>query len=163
MTTYGILSNCVFYGRNTFFSKRIRCVENGRGVHVVGNYLAGDSLVTSSELMAPHGRFIELGWADIRGNVNLLMRSFDSNVSFIAVANDYACDHRPALLAKMMRAVIDMTDRGDRRLPSPRRVVSVAQVTDPFRHLQSGASVGKIVLSPGTLEPINSSEGVVYH
>jgi NADPH:quinone reductase-like Zn-dependent oxidoreductase/ubiquinone/menaquinone biosynthesis C-methylase UbiE len=150
MSTYGIPSDHIFYSRNASFAQAITQATNGRGVDVLVNSLAGDSLVASWELMAPHGRFIELGRADIKGNSNLPMMTFEKNVSFIAVAIDYICDHRPALLAKMLRAVTEMLVRGDLKLPSPRRNYSVSEVTDAFRYLQSGASVGKIVL---TMEP----------
>jgi NADPH:quinone reductase-like Zn-dependent oxidoreductase len=93
--------------------------------------------------MAPHGRFIKLGLADIQGNVNLLIRSFNSNVSWITIAISYTCNHQPALLAKMLRAITNMIDRGDLKPPTPRHFFSVAQVTNAFQHLQSATSVGK--------------------
>ncbi len=150
MSTYNIPADHVFYSRNTSFAQAIRQATNGRGVDMLVNSLAGDSLVASWELMAPHGRFIELGRADIRGNSNLPMMSFGNNVSFISVAIDYICDHRPALLARMLRAVTDMLTRGELQLPSPRRSYPVSEVTDAFRYLQSGSSVGKLVL---TMDP----------
>lgn len=150
MTTYGISSDHIFYSRNTSFAQSMRQATGGRGVDVLVNSLAGDSLIASWELMAPHGRFVELGRADIRGNSNLPMMSFENNVSFIGVAIDYICDHRPALLGKMLRAVTDMIANGVLRLPFPIRSYSVSEVVDAFRYLQSGASIGKIVL---TMDP----------
>jgi NADPH:quinone reductase-like Zn-dependent oxidoreductase/ubiquinone/menaquinone biosynthesis C-methylase UbiE len=159
ISTYGIEPDHVFYSRNTSFAEAVRQATGGRGVDLLVNSLAGDSLIASWELMAPHGRFIELGRADIDGNSNLPMMSFHKNVSFIAVAIDYICDHRPALLGRLLRAVTEMLIRGDLRLPSPRRSYPVSEVTEAFRYLQSGASIGKIVL---TMQPSDTVQVRVF-
>ena len=93
-------------------------------VDILVNSLAGDSLIASWELMAPHGRFLELGRADINGNSNLPMMTFKNNVSFTSIAIDYLIDHRPVLIAKMLNAVTDMIVRGELTLPSPLRSYS---------------------------------------
>ncbi|KAF1974061.1 hypothetical protein BU23DRAFT_532398 [Bimuria novae-zelandiae CBS 107.79] len=147
MSRYGIPADHIFYSRNTSFAEAVRQATNGRGVDVLVNSLAGDSLIASWELMAPHGRFLELGRADINGNSNLPMMNFKNNVSFSSIALDYILDHRPVQLARMLNAVTDMLTRGDLKLPSPLRTYSVSEITDAFRHLQSGGSVGKIVLT----------------
>ena len=146
MSRYGIPADHIFYSRNTSFAEAIRQATNGRGVDIIVNSLAGDSLIASWELMAPHGRFLELGRADINGNSNLPMMNFKNNVSFSSIALDYILDNRPALLARMLNKVTDMLVRGDLKLPSPLRSYNVSKITDAFRHLQSGGSVGKIVL-----------------
>lgn len=150
MSKYNIPADHIFYSRNTSFAQGVRLATKGRGVDMLVNSLAGDSLVESWELMAPHGRFIELGRADILGNSNLPMKQFKNNVSFTAIAVDYILDHRPALLARLLGAVIDMVTRGELKLPSPIHTYKISETTDALRHLQSGASVGKIIL---TIDP----------
>lgn len=146
MSRYGIPADHIFYSRNTSFAEAVRQATNGRGVDIIVNSLAGDSLVASWELMAPHGRFLELGRADINGNSNLPMLNFKNNVSFHSIALDYILDNRPVLLARMFNAVTDMLVSGELKLPSPIRSFDVSEITDAFRYLQSGGSVGKIVL-----------------
>jgi hypothetical protein len=48
--------------------------------------------------MAPFGRFVELGKADIIANNGLPMQAFAKNVSFIVVNIDFAVDHKPRLI-----------------------------------------------------------------
>lgn len=80
-----ILADQVFYSRNTAFAKGIMHTSNGYGVHVVLNSLVGEGLRASWECVAPYGRIIELGKADINANSSLPMACFAKNVSFSTV------------------------------------------------------------------------------
>ncbi|MCJ1314521.1 hypothetical protein MMC25_008203 [Agyrium rufum] len=70
---YGISNAHIFYSRNTSFAWGIERITNGRGVDVVLNSLAGDSLVASWECIAPFGSFIEIGKRNICANKYLPM------------------------------------------------------------------------------------------
>lgn len=85
---YHIPSNHIFCSRDTSFAQDIMRTTHNRGVDVILNSLSGDNLVASWECIAPFGRFIELGNADVESNSKLPMSSFADNVSFSAVAVD---------------------------------------------------------------------------
>ena len=68
MDVYRIPSDHIFYSRDSSFAQDIMQTTHGRGVDVILNSLSGESLVASWECMAPFGRFIELGKADIESN-----------------------------------------------------------------------------------------------
>ena len=52
--------------RTRDFEQRFRAATGGRGVDVVLNSLAGDLIDASLRLLAPGGRFVELGKTDVR-------------------------------------------------------------------------------------------------
>jgi acyl transferase domain-containing protein/NADPH:quinone reductase-like Zn-dependent oxidoreductase len=144
---YGIPDDHIFYSRNTSFAEAAKRATNGRGVDVLVNSLGGDSLVASWEIMAPFGRFVELGKADIIANNGLPMQAFAKNVSFIAVNIDFAVDHKPRLIQRMMGSLLQMMRDHELTVPHPLQAYSFARAEDAFRHMQSGKSMGKIVLT----------------
>ncbi|KAF2179436.1 hypothetical protein K469DRAFT_596142 [Zopfia rhizophila CBS 207.26] len=147
MTRYGIPEDHIFYSRNTSFAKGVMRKTNNCGVDMIVNSLSGDSLVASWEVIAPFGRFIEIGRGDIRANSKLPMVHFDKNVSFIAAALDYTFDHRPAHVKKMFLALSKMMEKGEVRHPYPLKPYSISQAEEAFRLLQSGRSIGKVVVT----------------
>ncbi|KAG9201298.1 hypothetical protein G6514_005846 [Epicoccum nigrum] len=144
---YGIPDDHIFYSRNPSFAEAAKRATNGRGVDVLVNSLGGDSLVASWEIMAPFGRFVELGKADIIANNGLPMQAFAKNVSFIAVDIDFAVDHKPRLIRRMMGSLLQMMRAHELTVPHPLQTYSFAKAEDAFKHMQSGKSVGKIVLT----------------
>ena len=63
----------------------VRAATGGRGVDVVLNSLAGEFIPRTLELLAPGGRFVEIGKKDIFQNAALDLNPFRGRVSFTAV------------------------------------------------------------------------------
>ncbi|KAK8065060.1 polyketide synthase PksD [Apiospora hydei] len=116
---FGIPADHIFYSRDNSFARGIMRVTKGSGVDVLLNSLSGDGMRASWECMAPFGRFIEIGKADIVANSGLPMENFARNVTFSAV---------------------DLHFMGEKHMGR-------CQELFPFRHLQSGKSTGRIVIS----------------
>jgi NADPH:quinone reductase-like Zn-dependent oxidoreductase len=146
MWRYGLNEDQIFYSRDTSFAPSIMSATQNQGVDVVVNSLAGDRLQASWEVVAPFGRFVELGRTEIIGNSKLAMAHFAKNVSFMAVAIDDMVTLRPALVQKILSAVVEMISQDKLRLPYPLRVRPLSEAEDAFRHLMSGKSTGKLVL-----------------
>ncbi|TGO44377.1 hypothetical protein BCON_0532g00010 [Botryotinia convoluta] len=102
MEQYGIAEEHIFYNRNLSFAKGIRRMTKGRGIDVVLNSLSGDALIATWELIAPYGRFIELGTLDIYTNTKLPMSSFAKNVTFAAITIDSLNIERPKEFREIM-------------------------------------------------------------
>lgn len=147
MDFYQIPENHIFYSRDTSFASGIMRMTNFRGVDVVLNSLSGEGLLASWESIAPLGRFIEMGKADIQANSKLTMAHFAKMVSFSALALDYILVHHPAIVRKTLLAAMDLLVRGRLKIAHPLHVYPISKVEEAFRFLQSGRSTGKIVLS----------------
>ncbi|KAL7624922.1 hypothetical protein AAE478_004136 [Parahypoxylon ruwenzoriense] len=147
VNNFGIPSDHIFYSRNTSFAQGIKRVTNGYGVDVVLNSLSGDALRASWELVAPFGRFIEIGKADITAGTSLPMASFAKNVTFSAVDLHYIAQKSPSLLRHLCHATMDLLTRGVVQHPKPLHVYPVSDTEQAFRSLQNGKNAGRIVIS----------------
>ncbi|GAB2703591.1 SDR family NAD(P)-dependent oxidoreductase [Nocardia thraciensis] len=75
----------VLDSRSLTFADEVLRRTGGRGVDVVLNSLSGAALQRSLELLAPGGRFIELGKRDVEDDNPLPMRPLARNISLFAV------------------------------------------------------------------------------
>ncbi|KAB5542744.1 KR domain-containing protein [Coniochaeta sp. 2T2.1] len=144
--TFGIPEEHIFHSRTKSFAAGVMRITEGGGVDCVLNTLSGDGLRASWECMAPFGRFIDIGLADINANAALPMAMFSKNVSFRAVNLMWLGEVVTAdLLEKTMRLV----DDGLIQPPQPLHVFGLPEVEKAFRFLQSGKNIGRAVIRPG--------------
>lgn len=113
--------------------------------------------------MAPFGRFIELGKADIQSNSKLPMARFFGEVSFHAVAVDYITEHRPAMIQQHLQSVMKLLHAGTIRVASPLHQYSASEMEAAFRIMQSGKNTGKTVLTlgPSDVVPVSRHSLIV--
>ncbi|MFF2744227.1 SDR family NAD(P)-dependent oxidoreductase [Kitasatospora sp. NPDC058048] len=97
---------------------------------VVLNSLSGEFLDASLGLLAPGGRFVEMGKADIRPGV---------------LAFDLA-DAGPERLGEILAEAVRLLGAGELRLP-PLTTWDVRRARDAFRFMSRAAHIGKIVLT----------------
>jgi acyl transferase domain-containing protein/NADPH:quinone reductase-like Zn-dependent oxidoreductase len=146
MQEYGIPESHIFYSRNTSFAKGVMRMTGGRGVDVVLNSLAGDSLVASWECIAPYGRFVEIGKKDILQNSGLPMSMFRKNASFHCFDGFALQGDRPKVYTKAFEKVLRLFKEGSLNAIRPLHIFPIGEVEDAFRALQEGKLAGKIVL-----------------
>ena len=146
MKQYGVPERHIFYSRNTDFASGIRRITNGRGVDIVLNSLAGDSLVASWECIAAFGRFIEIGKRDIYSHKQLPMFPFAKNVTFSTIDLAGIWQDLPALMRQLLSATVEMANKKEISVATPLNVYPISKVETAFRLLQSGKSAGKVVL-----------------
>jgi acyl transferase domain-containing protein/NADPH:quinone reductase-like Zn-dependent oxidoreductase/SAM-dependent methyltransferase len=143
---YGIPDNRIFYSRNLSFGRQIRQATNGRGVDVVLNSLSGEALAESFRLLAPLGRFVEIGKRDIHTFQNLPMQPFLNNVAYHAV-NTKSVEHaRPEGMRELVLELEVMLAEGIFQAPRPVSVFARGQFESAIRYLQSGRHMGKAVV-----------------
>ncbi|KAI1386460.1 uncharacterized protein F4822DRAFT_444848 [Hypoxylon trugodes] len=145
---FGIKPDHVFYSRDTSFANGIRRMTGGYEVDVVLNSLSGDGLQASWECMAPYGRFVEIGKADIVGNSSLPMAGFSRNVSFFAVDLYHVLESGNPSGYKILEEISALLDAGHIRYPSPLHIFSVSEIEKAFRFMQSGRNTGRIIIKP---------------
>ncbi|KAG9564321.1 putative polyketide synthase, partial [Aureobasidium melanogenum] len=148
MKEYGIPEDHIFYSRDTTFGPAIRQVTDGKGVDIVLNSLGGDFLRESWDCLAPFGRFIEIGKADITKNSRLEMAQFEYNVSFASVDLTKVAAYRPKLMKRLLNDVEKLMSSGSIRPVGPITSYGINDVEAAFRSLQSGKSMGKLVIAP---------------
>jgi myxalamid-type polyketide synthase MxaB len=136
----------VLDSRSLSFVKDVLALTRGAGVDIVLNSLAGEAIGAGLSILAPYGRFVEIGRRDIYRNAPMGLAPFRGNLSYSALDLERMCHERPevlgALLEDLMRRVAD----GELE-PLPVRVFPIAQVTDAFRYMAEARHIGKIALS----------------
>ncbi|KAF7931189.1 uncharacterized protein EAE97_009398 [Botrytis byssoidea] len=146
MNEYAIEESHILYSRDTSFAGQIKRMTDGRGVDVILNSLAGDSLFASWECLAPYGRFVEIGKKEILTNAGLPMFKFHDNVTFSAFDGSRWMIDRPQEAQRGMRAILEMHSKGIIHAARPLHIYSISDTKKAFRLLADGKSSGKAVL-----------------
>ncbi|CAG8976538.1 hypothetical protein HYALB_00011015 [Hymenoscyphus albidus] len=142
---YGIPEDHILYSRDTSFADGIRRMTNDRGVDVILNSLAGENLVASWELIAPYGRFIEIGKKDIDANNNLPMGPFMRGATFVSLDVASKSHDMPLLVKHTIEGILNMFQRGIFHPAQPLHVLSISDIEKGMRLLQEGNLSGKVV------------------
>ncbi|KAH8806011.1 fatty acid synthase S-acetyltransferase [Xylogone sp. PMI_703] len=146
METYGIKEDHIFSSRDLSFAKGVMRMTKDRGVDVLLNSLSGEALRQSWKLMAPFGRFIEIGRRDIDLNKRLEMSVFAKSVTFASVAIVLK-DNRD-LAGRIMKDVMELVRKKEIGAAKPLTVFPFSEIEASFRLMQAGKHIGKIVLEP---------------
>jgi acyl transferase domain-containing protein/NADPH:quinone reductase-like Zn-dependent oxidoreductase/NAD(P)-dependent dehydrogenase (short-subunit alcohol dehydrogenase family)/SAM-dependent methyltransferase/acyl carrier protein len=134
----------VMDSRSLAFAEEIMKITEGRGVDVVLNSLADRFVDHSFEVIAPNGRFLEIGkrgiWEPER------VARLNRGIRYFVV--DWGVDARnnPALIGSMLRELMAAFDRGEFE-PLPHRVYPLREAKAAFRFMAQGRHSGKVVLS----------------
>ncbi|MGW7449998.1 SDR family NAD(P)-dependent oxidoreductase [Streptomyces sp. NPDC054787] len=173
----------VLDSRTLRFADEIEEITGGRGVDVVLNSLAGEAAERSLRVLAPFGRFLELGKRDHLADNSLALAPFLRNLSYYAVDvsalvtdaawrteepsltgdSSYAdtrpvADAAPAAdtrpVADAQLAALGDAVRAGTYRPLPHRVHPASRIQEAFTALQHSRHVGKIVITFDADEPV---------
>ncbi|WP_399136035.1 type I polyketide synthase [Streptomyces sp. NBUA17] len=138
---WGVDAGRVHSSRTLDFRDRMRATTDGRGVDVVLNSLAGDFVDASLDVLAPGGRFLEMGKADIRPADSLTDRC--PGLSYRAFdLTDAGADR----IQELLRELVTLFEAGVLR-PLPVTTWDVRQAPEAFRYMSRARHVGKLVLT----------------
>jgi NADPH:quinone reductase-like Zn-dependent oxidoreductase/3-oxoacyl-(acyl-carrier-protein) synthase/acyl carrier protein len=135
----------VFDSHTAHFEEQLRELEP-RGVDVVLNSLSGELLSASLRLLAPGGRFVELGKRDIYSDAAIPLSAFREGRSFAAVDFEQTRADDPELLGDAISELISRVADGQLALP-PLTLFPYSAAGEAFAHMTSGRHQGKIVLT----------------
>ncbi|KUI60991.1 Lovastatin diketide synthase LovF [Cytospora mali] len=157
METYGIPEDHIFSSRDNSFGPAIREATGGSGVDIVLNSLAGDLLRESWDCIAHFGRFIEIGKRDITSNTRLEMAKFNNNATFSSVDLTLLANEKPKKMNEVFRQVMALFTDDVIKTITPTTVFGISEVEKAFRLLQSGKTMGKLVVVPRPGEQVNAT------
>ncbi|QLE74806.1 SDR family NAD(P)-dependent oxidoreductase [Streptomyces rectiverticillatus] len=142
--------------RTHAFADLVRAHTGGRGVDVVLNSLSGEAAARSRELLAPCGRFIELGKRDVLGNQRLLQKALADNTTHCVVDVANLTWQAPAHAGAVFDEVLARVRAGD-YLPLPHVAYPAHRIEEAFRLLQHSKHLGKIVITFDEPVPVHRS------
>ncbi|KAI0857178.1 hypothetical protein F4860DRAFT_528288 [Xylaria cubensis] len=147
-TTYGISPNRIFSSRDSCFVDGVLDATCGKGVDVVINSLSGQLLEHSWNLLAQHGRFVEIGKRDIQLNKSLDMASFQKALSFTHVDISQLINTKGNVIQRVLQDVLHLLGSGTISNISPLTSFPISEIGRAMRMMQAGSHIGKMVLVP---------------
>lgn len=128
--------------RSLAFADEVMKRTDGKGVDVVLNSLNGEFIPKSLALLAPYGRFLEIGKRDIYENSQLGLRPFDNNLSFFAITVEPNLPNFNSILREVVRYFQD-----GNLSPLPQQVFPITEVASAFDYMARAKHIGKVVVS----------------
>ncbi|WP_372599928.1 SDR family NAD(P)-dependent oxidoreductase, partial [Amphritea sp.] len=143
----GIPPRRIYNSRELTFAEQIlRDTDDGKGVDVVLNSLAGEAIKQNFRVLKPFGRFLELGKRDFYENTHIGLRPFRNNISYFGIDADQLQQELPELTARLFGEMLDLFSDGT-LFPLPYTKFNAHQVVDAFRYMQQAKQIGKIVVT----------------
>lgn len=149
----------VFDSRSAAFGAQIAAATGGRGVDVVLNSLAGDTVEASFSVLARDGRFVEMGKRGIKTPewVEQQKRGWRY---FVVDWGDTAT-REPELIERLFTGLTERLRSGD-LVSLPRHVFALDDAPRAFRFMAQARHTGKIVLRHGAPEPFVARRDGTY-
>ncbi|XP_063877296.1 fatty acid synthase-like isoform X1 [Scylla paramamosain] len=140
--------------RDGSFEYHILEQTGGQGVDLVLNSLAGELLQASVRCLREHGRFLEIGKADLSNNTALGMAIFLKNVTFHGILLDSLFDASPEERQRLNNLVKEGLKTGVVK-PLPSTLFTRECAEDAFRFMAAGKHIGKVVLEVHPEQPLS--------
>ncbi|OSC40411.1 type I polyketide synthase [Mycobacterium decipiens] len=132
--------------RSVDFADEILELTDGYGVDVILNSLAGEAIQRGVQILAPGGRFIELGKKDVYADASLGLAALAKSASFSVVDLDLNLKLQPAKYRQLLQHILQQVADGKVEV-LPVTEFSLHDAADAFRLMASGKHTGKIVIS----------------
>ncbi|PLV48291.1 polyketide synthase, partial [Mycobacterium tuberculosis variant microti OV254] len=142
--------------RSADFADEILELTDGYGVDVILNSLPGEAIQRGVQILAPGGRFIELGKKDVHADASLGLAALAKSASFAVVDLDLNLKLHPGRYREMLGRILAHVADGRLRV-LPVTEFPLTDAADAFRLMAGGRHTGKIVVSipaGGDLEAI---------
>lgn len=136
----------VFNSRDLDFSRKISEITNGRGVDVILSSLTGEMFHQSLAVLAPFGKYLEIGKMNAIDDLLLPMKIFSKNLSFISIDLDQLGNEIPEEISRLIEVMHDYIASGQLP-PLPVKMYNPDQVADAFRLIEQGKHIGKVVIN----------------
>ncbi|WAL61389.1 type I polyketide synthase [Thermocoleostomius sinensis] len=134
----------LFNSRDLEFADQILRLTQGRGVDVVLNSLNGDFIAQSLAILAPKGRFVEIGKIGIWSTEQV--RQARSDVAYFPFDLLEVARQTPAMIADLLQALMPLFDQGSLH-PLPHTVFPIESAPAAFRYMAQAKHIGKVVLT----------------
>ena len=133
----------VMDSRTTAFAEEIRRLTQ---VDIVLNSLAGEAIGKGLSLLAPGGRFLEIGKRDIYANTPIGLRPLRNNISMFVIDMGQVMAGQPQTVQALLLAVLKLFRKG-RLHPLPHQSLPISRAAAAFRLMAQAKHIGKIVLA----------------
>ncbi|WP_342780190.1 SDR family NAD(P)-dependent oxidoreductase [Devosia ginsengisoli] len=135
----------VFNSRSLGFADDILTATGGKGVDVILNALPAHFIAKGLDVLAPFGRFLEIGKRDVYADTPLGLHGLRRNISVHVIDLAAMGTDRPDLLASILAEVLQrFADKV--YIPTPITYFPVDRAADAFDLMARGRHIGKVVI-----------------
>jgi phthiocerol/phenolphthiocerol synthesis type-I polyketide synthase C len=135
----------IFDSRDAQFGAQIMQATGGYGVDVILNSLTGEAISAGLSILAPYGRFLEIGKKDIYQNRLVGLQPFQRNLSYMAIDLAKMLAEREQLCGRLLRTVLQRVAQG-LLTPLPYRCFPLEQGVEAFHMMAGARHIGKLLL-----------------
>ena len=140
----------IYNSRTLDFAEAIRCDTEGQGVDVVLNSLTGPGFVKAGiSLLAPKGRFVEMGKRDIWSPQQV--KDLRPDVGYFIVELSESAAEESEQVQTILHTLVDLFET-HQLSPLPRQTFPIQQADRAFRLMQQAKHTGKIVITQPALD-----------
>ncbi|NVO12245.1 MAG: type I polyketide synthase [Bacteroidales bacterium] len=151
----------IFNSRNLNYADEIMEATKGEGVDIILNSLAGDNIPQSIRCLAPFGRFVEIGKADIYQNRRIDLERFGNNLAYFALDVDRMAIQRPKLIKKVLGEVMELFS-SKKISTHPVHAFPASKVKEAFKFMSQANHIGKVVVNMNDEIPVLPSETLQF-
>jgi myxalamid-type polyketide synthase MxaB len=134
----------VMNSRNLDFAEEVMQLTGGKGVDLILNSLNGDFIAQNLAILAPNGRFVEIGKVGIWNQAQVAEQRAD--ISYFPFDLLEVSRQNPDLINRMFAELRQQFVDGKLQ-PLPHKVFSIQQADDAFRYMAQAKHIGKVVIS----------------
>ena len=132
--------------RSVTFANDILDITDGYGVDVILNSLSGEAIRRGVQILAPGGRFVELGKKDVYADAQLGLAALAKSASFAVVDLDLNLRLQPQRYRRLLGQILGHVRDGELQA-LPVTEFTLDRAIDAFRLMASGNHIGKIVIT----------------
>ena len=134
----------VMNSRNTDFADEVMQLTNGEGVDIILNSLNGDFIPKNLDILAPQGRFVEIGKVGIWDKQQVKERRED--ISYFPFDLLEVSDRDPDLITTLFGKLRQQFTNQELS-PLPHKVFPIQSADEAFRYMAQAKHIGKVVIS----------------
>jgi myxalamid-type polyketide synthase MxaB len=133
----------VMNSRNLDFAEEVMQLTEGKGVDLILNSLNGDFIPQNLAILAPNGRFIEIGKVGIWDRAQVA--EVRDDISYFPFDLLEVSRQDPDLIASMFAELRRQFVEGKLK-PLPHQVFPIQQADDAFRYMAQAKHIGKVII-----------------
>ncbi|HIK43329.1 MAG TPA: polyketide synthase dehydratase domain-containing protein, partial [Leptolyngbyaceae cyanobacterium M65_K2018_010] len=134
----------VMNSRSLEFADELMALTQGRGVDVVLNSLTGDFIPASLSVLAPQGRFVEIGKIGIWTAAQVAAERPDG--AYFPFDLLEVAQHDPNLVRTMLQTILEQFGQGHFS-PLPHQSFPLERSVEAFRFMAQAKHIGKVVIT----------------
>ncbi len=135
----------VMNSRSLDFADEIHSITNGEGVDVILNSLPDAYIQKGLDILAPYGRFLEIGKRDVYVNSAVGMKALRRNVSFCVLDLAAMGSERPDLMGDIFSELVSYFRKGQLQ-PLPSTTFKTDEIADAFKYMSQAKHIGKVIV-----------------